>query len=107
MLDEVDIAMKNGNFPLILWWNHSIAIGTIKAVLRNVKSLGVIWFDAHGDNTHKTSPTGNIHGMPVASLLGLGTTELKEIGGKEYKIDKEMGGICFVGCEVWMLEEEK
>lgn len=97
LCDEVDIAMKNGNFPLILGGDHSIAIGTIKAVLRNVKSLGVIWFDAHGDiNTHKTSPTENIHGMPVASLLGLGTTELKEIGGKEYKIDKSK--FVFVGC---------
>lgn len=93
---KVDKAMKDGNFPLILGGDHSIAIGTIKAVLRNVKKLGVIWFDAHGDiNTDKTSPTGNIHGMPVASLLGLGVQDLKEIGGEEFKLDKK--NFVFIG----------
>lgn len=96
LCEKVDTAMKKGNFPLILGGDHSIAIGTIKGVLRNVKKLGVIWFDAHGDiNTDKTSPTGNIHGMPVASLLGYGVKDLKEIGGEEYKLDKK--NFVFIG----------
>ncbi len=93
---KVDSVMKNGRFPLVLGGDHSIAMGTIKGVLRNVDSVGVIWFDAHGDiNTHETSPSGNIHGMPVASLLGIGNDDLNSIAG-DYKIKKE--NITYVGC---------
>ena len=89
LCDKVDEVMKEGRFPLVVGGDHSIAMGTIKGVLRNVKNLGVIWFDAHGDiNTHETTPSGNIHGMPVAALLGLGAKELVSIGGEEYKLDK-------------------
>ncbi|MDD7391336.1 MAG: arginase [Fusobacterium gastrosuis] len=96
LCEKVDTALKKGNFPLVLGGDHSIAIGTIKGVLHNIKNLGVIWFDAHGDiNTDKTSPTGNIHGMPVASLLGYGVKDLKEIGGEEYKLNKK--NFVFIG----------
>ena len=71
--EKVFSVMSEGKFPLVLGGDHSIAIGTISGVLKYKKSLGVIWFDAHGDiNTPETSPSGNIHGMPVAVLLGLG-----------------------------------
>lgn len=84
LCEKVNEVMKKGNFPIVLGGDHSIAIGTIKGVLHNVENLGIIWFDAHGDiNTDKSSTTGNIHGMPVASLLGLGTKELKEIGAEK------------------------
>ena len=90
LCEKVNEVMKKGNFPIVLGGDHSIAIGTIKGVLHNVENLGIIWFDAHGDiNTDKSSTTGNIHGMPVASLLGLGTKELKEIGAEKYKINKK------------------
>ncbi|MDF2876157.1 MAG: rocF, partial [Sporomusa sp.] len=65
--------MRKGRFPLVLGGDHSIAIGTMSGVLQHKKKLGVLWFDAHGDiNTAETSPTGNIHGMPVAVSFGLG-----------------------------------
>ncbi|MDO5061575.1 MAG: arginase [Peptostreptococcaceae bacterium] len=90
LCDKVDEVMKAGRFPVVVGGDHSIAMGTIKGVLHNVQKLGVIWFDAHGDiNTHETTPSGNIHGMPVAALLGMGAKELTSIGGEEYKLNKE------------------
>lgn len=97
LADKVDDVMTRGRFPLVIGGDHSLAIGAIKGVLKHVPKLGVIWFDAHGDiNTGETSPSGNIHGMPVASLLGRGLEELSSIGGSEYKLDKEK--IVYVGC---------
>lgn len=94
---KVDTVMKSGRFPLVMGGDHSIAIGTIAGVLQNKKNLGVIWFDAHGDiNTEETSPSGNIHGMPVAVSLGLGHDKLTSIGGKENKLNTK--NIVFVGC---------
>jgi len=94
---SVDQAMKAGRFPLVLGGDHSIAIGTIAGVLQHVENLGVIWFDAHGDiNTEETSPSGNIHGMPVAVSLGYGHELLTKIGGLDKKIKKE--NIVFIGC---------
>lgn len=97
LCEKVDEVMKKGHFPLIVGGDHSIALGTIKGVLRNVPNLGVIWFDAHGDiNTHETTPSGNIHGMPVAALLGMGAKELTSVGGEQYKIDKNK--FVYIGC---------
>lgn len=80
--DKVDKIMKEGSFPLVLGGDHSIAIGTLAGISKYFKRLGVIWFDAHGDlNTPETSPSGNIHGMPLAVSLGLGETTLTQIGG--------------------------
>jgi len=82
---QTEAAMDAGRFPLVLGGDHSIAIGTITGMVRSLRKkserLGVIWVDAHTDmNTPETSPSGNIHGMPVACLLGRGpaalTTEL-------------------------------
>lgn len=83
--------MMKGNFPLILGGDHSIAVGSISGVAafarRKRKKVGVLWVDAHGDlNTPATSPSGNVHGMPLASLLGFGPNELKYVGGKFKKI---------------------
>lgn len=90
LCNKVDEVMKSGRFPVVVGGDHSIAMGTIKGVLHHVSKLGVIWFDAHGDiNTHETTPSGNIHGMPVAALLGMGADELTSIGGSEYKLDKK------------------
>ncbi|MFC4552756.1 MULTISPECIES: arginase [Halorussus] len=70
--DEVAAALDDETFPLVLGGDHSIAIGTAGGAARDA-DLGVIWFDAHGDfNTPKTSPSGNVHGMPLAALLGIG-----------------------------------
>ncbi len=97
LCERVDAVMKEGRFPLVIGGDHSIAIGTISGVLQHKKNLGVIWFDAHGDiNTAETSPSGNIHGMPVAVLLGHGHESLTSIGGVDAKIKPE--NIVFIGC---------
>ena len=77
-----------GRFPLILGGDHSIAIGALAGIRQRTKKLGVVWFDAHGDiNTPETSPSGNIHGMPVAISLGLGHERLTTIGGSDTRVD--------------------
>ncbi|WP_028829817.1 arginase [Proteocatella sphenisci] len=87
---QVSKVMDEGRFPLVIGGDHCIAIGTISGVLQHKKNLGIIWFDAHGDiNTAETSPSGNIHGMPVAVLLGMGHESLTSIGGKESVINKD------------------
>ncbi|TCP30638.1 arginase [Scopulibacillus darangshiensis] len=82
--------ISNKRFPLVLGGDHSIAIGTLAGVSRHYQNLGVIWYDAHGDlNTAETSPSGNIHGMPLAVSLGLGHPDLTNIGGQTAKIKPE------------------
>ncbi|MDR4888394.1 arginase [Fredinandcohnia sp. QZ13] len=86
----VDEVILNGRFPLVLGGDHSIAIGTLAGVSKHYKNLGVIWYDAHGDlNTADTSPSGNIHGMPLAVSLGLGHKRLTDIAGYSPKINPE------------------
>lgn len=89
---KVEKTLINGYFPLVLGGDHSIAIGTIAGVsnycARQNKTLGVIWVDAHGDmNTTETSPSGNIHGMPLAASIGVGALELTSVGGDRRKVD--------------------
>ena len=85
LCEEVSHVMEKGMIPVVLGGDHSIAIGTIFGVLQHKKNLGVIWFDAHGDiNTAETSPSGNIHGMPVAVLTGMGHEALTSIGGNVF-----------------------
>jgi arginase len=89
---KIERIMTKGHFPLVLGGDHSISVGTVSgiaAVARSKrKKLGLLWIDAHGDiNTPETSPSGNIHGMPVASLLGEGPDQLTGIGGSRAKID--------------------
>jgi arginase len=86
----VDDVIKRGSFPLVLGGDHSIAIGTLAGIAKHYKNLGVIWYDAHGDlNTPETSPSGNIHGMPLAASLGLGHPYLTNIGGYSPKVKPE------------------
>ncbi|MCL6573560.1 MAG: arginase [Bacillus sp. (in: Bacteria)] len=87
---KVDEAIQSGSFPLVLGGDHSIAIGTLAGVSKHYKNLGVIWYDAHGDlNTAETSPSGNIHGMPLAVSIGLGHPLLINIGGYSPKVKPE------------------
>lgn len=88
--EKVSEVIGEGDFPLILGGDHSIAIGTLAGVANKADNLGVIWYDAHGDlNTGETSPSGNIHGMPLAVSLGIGHPLLTEIGGYAPKIKPE------------------
>ncbi|ASS73957.1 arginase [Tumebacillus algifaecis] len=79
---KVGDVVRQGHFPIILGGDHSISIGSIAGVTQHIKKLGVIWFDAHGDmNTEETTPSGNIHGMPLATCIGVGNEQLVNIGG--------------------------
>lgn len=90
LAESVSKVIDEGDFPLVLGGDHSIAIGTLAGVADKYENLGVIWFDAHGDlNTGETSPSGNIHGMPLAVSIGIGHSRLTEIGGYTPKIKPE------------------
>jgi arginase len=82
--------IQNGYFPLIVGGDHSIAIGTVAGVSSAYDNLGIIWVDAHGDvNTPQTTPTGNIHGMPLAINMGFGDSRLTQILGFSPKVKPE------------------
>ena len=86
--------LRRGHFPLILGGDHSIAVGTVSGVAAwgraRGRKVGVLWVDAHSDiNTPATSPSGNVHGMPLAALLGLGPAPLTTIGGRFRKVAPE------------------
>lgn len=89
---EVRGTLESGDLPIVLGGDHSIAIGSISGVSSFVQQkgqqIGLIWFDAHADmNTPETSPSGNIHGMPLAALLGYGPHELTHVAGFSPKLD--------------------
>lgn len=90
LAETVDNIVASGAFPLVLGGDHSIAIGTLAGLAKHYQNLGVIWYDAHADlNTKEMSPSGNIHGMPLAISLGIGHEGLTAIYGKEAKIKAE------------------
>jgi arginase len=89
---KIERIMALAHFPLVLGGDHSIAVGTVSGIASFAqgqnKKMGLLWIDAHGDiNTPDTSPSGNIHGMPLAALLGFGAGELTGIGGLSPKVD--------------------
>jgi arginase len=89
---DVKKSLEGGELPIVLGGDHSIAIGSVSGVTsfyrQRGESVGLIWFDAHADmNTPETSPSGNIHGMPLAVLLGHGAPELTDIEGFSPKLD--------------------
>lgn len=88
--------VAEGSFPLILGGDHSIAIGTLAGISDHYKNLGVIWFDAHADmNTSETSPSGNIHGMPLAVSMGYGHERLITI--RDYAPKVKSKNIVIIG----------
>ena len=87
-------ALDKGGLPLVLGGDHSLAAGSVAAsadyLRRDGKTMGLIWVDAHGDmNTPSSSGSGNVHGMPLASLLGSEPVELSRIGGFSPKVVPE------------------
>ncbi len=92
MVDDVKRILANGEMPVILGGDHSIATGTFSGVSSHFheqgKEVGLIWFDAHADmNTPETSPSGNVHGMPLATLMGDGDPKLVNLEGFSPKIN--------------------
>jgi len=83
---QVAEALERGRLPLVLGGDHSVAVGTMSGVAqhfrRQKRSIGLIWLDAHADmNTPGSSPSGNVHGMPLAAILGDGPAELADLFG--------------------------
>ncbi|AVD54838.1 arginase [Heyndrickxia coagulans] len=88
--EHTDEIVKSNRFPLIFGGDHSIAIGTIAGISKHYRNLGVIWFDAHADmNIPETSPSGNVHGMPLAASLGYGHASLTGVYGYIPKLKAE------------------
>jgi arginase len=88
----VEVAMAQDKLPLVLGGDHSVAVGTLSGVShylrRKEESIGLIWVDAHADmNTPETSPSGNVHGMPLACCIGMGPPELTQLFGYAPKVD--------------------
>ncbi|GAB3343974.1 arginase [Marilutibacter aestuarii] len=86
VMDAVYAELKGGRMPILLGGDHCLGLGSITGVARhcreNGRKLRVLWLDAHADfNTSQVTPSGNIHGMPVACLCGIGPRELTHLGG--------------------------
>ncbi len=96
---EVESVLQAGHFPLVVGGDHSCAIGTWSGVhhaLASTGPIGLIWIDAHMDShTFATTPSGQIHGMPLAALLGHGEAALTAIDGPEAKLRPEH--VCLIG----------
>jgi arginase len=94
LAELVEQAADHGSVPLVLGGDHSIAVGTIAGLVRHFgkqnQRVGVIWIDAHADmNTPESSPSGNVHGMPLACAIGRGPHELVELGGRVPMVQAE------------------
>src|SRR5205814_8314618 len=89
---EVEKSLDAGRVPVVLGGDHSIAIGTVAGVAhhfgRQQQKVGLLWIDAHADmNTPETTPSGNVHGMPLACCVGLGPLDLTELLGPAPMVD--------------------
>ncbi|EJY56566.1 arginase [Alicyclobacillus hesperidum URH17-3-68] len=90
LAERVRDAVGSGYTPVILGGDHSIAMGSLAGMAAAKKQFGVIWFDAHGDmNTDETTPSGNIHGMPLAASIGIGHEALTGLFGIRPKVQPE------------------
>jgi arginase len=86
VMDAVAAELRQGRLPILLGGDHCLGVGSITAVARHCRDTGkqlrVLWLDAHADfNTHDVTPSGNVHGMPVACLCGIGPDALTKLGG--------------------------
>src|SRR6202043_1930477 len=100
LAEFTDTALGEGFLPVVLGGDHSLAIGSFSGVSnfyrKQSKKVGYLWLDAHGDmNTPESSPSGNIHGMPLAAIIGYGAPELVELLG--YKPKVEPRNVALVG----------
>ncbi len=90
LAQQVTDALRSDEFPLILGGDHSIALGSISGVANVHRQVGIIWVDAHADfNTEETTPSGNVHGMVLAALSGVGNPRLTHVCGWAPKLNPE------------------
>jgi arginase len=94
-MHAVEAELKAGRMPILLGGDHCLAVGSITAVAKYCKEQGktlrILWLDAHADfNTSDLTPSGNVHGMPVACLCGHGPRELTHLGGSSPAISADM-----------------
>src|SRR5438045_5376141 len=106
----VEKSLGEGFLPLVLGGDHSIAAGVAAGAANHFrkekKEIGYLWLDPHGDmNTPESSPSGNVHGMPLAAIMGYAATELVELGG--FKPKAEPGNIVIVGARDLDAQERK
>ena len=102
--------LDDGRVPVVIGGDHSCAVGTFSGIAAHFRKKrvqpGIVWIDAHGDmNTPETSRSGNVHGMPLAHLLGMGREELTEIGFKGAKVPPER--VALVGIRDLDFEERR
>lgn len=94
---QVYTSLQSGCFPFVIGGDHSLGLGSIAGSSKLYKDIAVIWIDAHGDiNTFETSPTGNVHGMPLAAAMGFGYPQLVNLYYKGIKVKKE--NVFIIGC---------
>lgn len=98
LADKVYESLKNSHLPLTIGGDHALAIGSIAGASKFFEGdLAVVWVDAHGDmNTLETSPSGNIHGMPLASSMGIGNEQLTNLYFPSQKVKPE--NVFLLGC---------
>jgi arginase len=106
----VEKSLEESMLPVVLGGDHSIAAGTLSGIAsyfkKKEKKIGLIWLDAHGDiNTPESSPSGNVHGMPLAAAMGYGATELVELQGFKPKVEPQ--NISLVGIRDLDSQEKK
>lgn len=112
LAQQTEQAIKSDSKVIALGGDHSICLGAVAGASAAVEhNIGLIYLDAHGDmNTDKTTLTGNIHGMHLASLLGFGAPELSQVYGKNVKVPKEnllhIGGSDFDQAELDLIKQE-
>jgi len=108
LADRVAATMAEGRLPLVLGGDHSLALGSVIGAARGRK-LGLIWLDAHGDfNTHETTLSGNIHGMPLAAICGYGAEQLVTLGGFQARgATVDAHNVAILGARDLDLEERK
>ena len=88
LAQRVEARIKQGSLPIVLGGDHSISLGSVSGAANARGTIGLIWFDAHGDfNTAETSPSGNIHGMILAALAGYGDPRLVNVAGPGPHVD--------------------
>ena len=97
LYNQVSDTLSKGHLPVVLGGDHSISAGSIAAAAAHYGEIGVLWIDAHGDfNDENSSPSGNIHGMPLSALCGYGPDSIVEFG-QDMPIFVDPKKVCYIG----------